>query len=145
MPAKAIFFQRELNGEQRDFCRISVQGIRDVWEGPVRPQDLSRFPDEWDEFKKQQKKPKKKGGNLNDLPGMSEPRRVELELVDIETIEELAAADEVLLRNMGDPYVQLKKIAGLHIDAKPKRSRKPAAEPVEEPADEPADDSPDDS
>ena len=93
MPAKAIFFQRELNGEQRDFCRISVQGIRDVWEGPVRPQDLSRFPDEWDEYKKQQKKPKKKGGKLNDLPGISEPRRVELELADIETIEELAAAD----------------------------------------------------
>ena len=145
MPAKGIFFERELNGQMRDFCRIVVSGVKDVWEGPARPEDLARFPEAWAEFKAGKKKPKKKGGNLSDVPGMSEPRRIELELKGIETIEELAAAEETLLRQMGEPYVQLGKIAQLHMEAKPKRAAKKAAPKVEELADEPADDSTDGS
>jgi predicted RecB family nuclease len=76
---------------------------------------------------------------------MTEPRRIELELADIETIEELAEAEEPKLRQMGEPYVQLKKIAELQMQAKPKRAAKKAAPKVEEVADEPADDSADGS
>jgi len=46
---------------------------------------------------------------------------------------------------MGEPYVQLGKIAQLHMEAKPKRAAKKAAPKVEEVADEPADDSTDGS
>ena len=145
MAAKGIFFERELNGDMCDFCRISVPGVRDVWEGPVRPEDLARFPEQWAEYKAGKKKPKKKGGGLSELPGMTEPRRIELELADIETIEELAEAEEPKLRQMGEPYVQLKKIAELQMQAKPKRAAKKAAPKVEEVADEPADDSADGS
>jgi hypothetical protein len=94
MSEKGIFFERELNGVMKDFCRIEIAGVRDIWEGPARPEDLKRFPDSWAAYKNKKMKPKKKGTPLQDLPGMTEPRRCELELHDIETVEDLASAQE---------------------------------------------------
>ena len=117
MSEKGIFFERELNGEMKDFCRIEIVGVRDVWEGPARPEDLKRFADSWAAYKSKKKKPKKKGTALQDLPGMTEPRRCELELHDIETVEDLASAQEPTLRAIGEPYVELAKIATLQVEA----------------------------
>jgi len=117
MSEKGIFFERELNGQKRDFCRIEIAGVRDIWEGPARPDDLRRFPDEWKAYKGKKKKPRRKGTGLVDLPGMTEPRRTELELHEIETIEALAAAEEATLRGIGEPYVELAKIAKLQVEA----------------------------
>lgn len=123
MSVKPTFFQRELNGEIRDFCRIEIQGVRDVWEGPARPEDISRFAEQWEAYKKKEKRKKTKGTKLSDLPGMTEPRRCELELNDIETVEQLAAADETRLRNIGEPYVELSKIAQLQVEAKQNKKK----------------------
>jgi hypothetical protein len=117
MSEKGIFFERELNGVVKDFCRIEIAGVRDIWEGPARPEDLKRFPDSWAAYKNKKKKPKKKGTPLKDLPGMTEPRRCELELNDIETVEDLASAQETTLRAIGEPYVELAKIATLQVQA----------------------------
>jgi hypothetical protein len=117
MSEKGIFFERELNGVVKDFCRIEIAGVRDIWEGPARPEDLKRFPDSWAAYKNKKKKPKKKGTPLKDLPGMTEPRRCELELHDIETVEDLASAQETTLRAIGEPYVELAKIATLQVEA----------------------------
>ena len=117
MSEKGIFFERELNGVVKDFCRIEIAGVRDVWEGPARPEDLKRFADSWAAYKNKKKKPKKKGTALKDLPGMTEPRRCELELNDIETVEDLASAQETTLRAIGEPYVELAKIATLQVEA----------------------------
>jgi hypothetical protein len=117
MSEKGIFFERELNGVVKDFCRIEIAGVRDIWEGPARPEDLKRFPDSWAAYKNKKKKPKKKGTPLQDLPGMTEPRRCELELNDIETVEDLASAQETTLRAIGEPYVELAKIATLQVQA----------------------------
>ena len=117
MSEKGIFFERELNGVMKDFCRIEIAGVRDVWEGPARPEDIQRFPDSWAVYKNKKKKPKKKGTALQDLPGMTEPRRCELELNDIETVEDLASAQETTLRAIGEPYVELAKIATLQVQA----------------------------
>ena len=117
MGTKGIFFERELNGQTRDFCRIEIAGVRDIWEGPARPEDIQRFTAEWEAFKKKGKRKKPKGSNLADLPGMTEPRRCELELNNIETVEQLAAAEETKLRNIGEPYVELAKIAKLQVQA----------------------------
>jgi hypothetical protein len=117
MSEKGIFFERELNGVVKDFCRIEIAGVRDIWEGPARPEDLKRFPDSWTAYKNKKKKPKKKGTALQDLPGMTEPRRCELELNDIETVEDLASAQETTLRAIGEPYVELAKIATLKVEA----------------------------
>jgi len=121
MSEKGIFFERELNGQKRDFCRIEIAGVRDIWEGPARPEDLQRFPDEWKAYKGKKKKPSTKGTGLAELPGMTEPRRTELELHDIETIEALAAAQETALRGIGEPYVELAKIAKLQVEASKKK------------------------
>jgi predicted RecB family nuclease len=48
---------------------------------------------------------------------MTEPRRCELELNDIETVEDLASAQETTLRAIGEPYVELAKIATLQVEA----------------------------
>jgi hypothetical protein len=117
MSEKGIFFERELNGVVKDFCRIEIAGVRDIWEGPARPEDIQRFPDSWAAYKNKKKKPKKKGTALQDLPGMTEPRRCELELNDIETVEDLASAQETTLRAIGEPYVELAKIATLQVQA----------------------------
>jgi hypothetical protein len=117
MSEKGIFFERELNGVVKDFCRIEIAGVRDIWEGPARPEDIQRFPDSWAAYKNKKKKPKKKGTPLKDLPGMTEPRRCELELHDIETVEDLASAQETTLRAIGEPYVELAKIATLQVEA----------------------------
>jgi hypothetical protein len=45
MSEKGVFFERELNGVMKDFCRIEIAGVRDVWEGPARPEDIQRFPE----------------------------------------------------------------------------------------------------
>ena len=47
MTVKPQFYEREFNGQMKDFVRISVTGNRDIFEAPVRPEDLSRFPEEW--------------------------------------------------------------------------------------------------
>ncbi len=150
MSTKGIFFERELNGQTRDFCRIEIAGVRDIWEGPARPEDILRFPAEWEAFKKKGKRKKPKGSNLADLPGMTEPRRCELELNNIETVEQLAAAEETKLRNIGEPYVELAKIATLQVQAA--KNKKELVDEVvvsaatlkniaKEVTDEPADDS----
>ena len=128
MAVKAVFFEREFNEEMRDFVRISVSGNRDIFEAPVRPEDLSRFPDEWESYKKSKGIKPKKGTALNEIPGMTEPRRVELELAGIETLEELATAKMDDLLKLGQPYVELQKIANLSVSAKktkPKKDEKP--------------------
>ena len=117
MSEKGVFFERELNGVMKDFCRIEIAGVRDVWEGPARPEDIQRFPDSWSAYKNKKKKPKKKGTALQDLPGMTEPRRCELELNDIETDEDIASAQETTRRAIGEPYVELAKIAALQVQA----------------------------
>ena len=122
------FYEREFNGKMRDFVRITIKGMKDIFEAPVRPQDLSRFPEEWEAYKKTKGTKKIVGTSLKELPAMSEPRRVELELVGIESVEDLAKAEVDKLRNLGQPYVELQRIAELTMNAKkpsPKIVHKP--------------------
>jgi len=127
MTVKAQFYEREFNDKLRDFVRISIKGMKDIFEAPVRPQDLTRFPDEWQSYKKSKGIKKIDGTSLKDLPAMSEPRRIELELIGIETIEQLAEAKIDVLRSVGEPYVELQRIAELTVKAKPttKKEHKP--------------------
>ena len=117
------FYEREFNGKIRDFVRITVKGMKDIFEAPVRPQDLSRFPEEWEAYKKTKGIKKQVGTALKELPAMSEPRRIELELIGIESVEDLAKADIEKLRTIGEPYVELQRIAELTINAKPKAKK----------------------
>ena len=122
------FYEREFNGKMRDFVRITIKGMKDIFEAPVRPQDLSRFPEQWEAYKKTKGTKKIVGTSLKELPAMSEPRRVELELVGIESVEDLAKAEVDKLRNLGQPYVELQRIAELTMNAKkpsPKIVHKP--------------------
>ena len=123
MTVKPQFYEREFNGQMKDFVRISVTGNRDIFEAPVRPEDLSRFPEEWENYKKSKGHKKKKGSPLTDIPGMSEPRRVELELAEIETVEDLALAEMEKLLGLGQPYVELQKIAKLSMSAKKQETK----------------------
>ena len=100
------FYEREFNGKIRDFVRITVKGMKDIFEAPVRPQDLSRFPIEWEAYKKTKGNKKQVGTPLKDLPAMSESRRIELELIGIESVEDLANAEIDKLRSIGEPYVE---------------------------------------
>jgi len=123
MSVEPQFYEREFNGKMRDFVRITIKGMKDVFEAPVRPQDISRFPDEWAAYKKTKGIKKQVGTALKELPAMSEPRRIELELIGIESVEDLAKADIEKLRTIGEPYVELQRIAELTINAKPKAKK----------------------
>ena len=123
MTVKPQFYEREFNGQMKDFVRISVTGNRDIFEAPVRPQDISRFPDEWEAYKKTKGIKKQVGTALKELPAMSEPRRIELELIGIESVEDLAKADIEKLRTIGELYVELQRIAELTMNAKPKAKK----------------------
>ena len=123
MSVEPQFYEREFNGKMRDFVRITIKGMKDVFEAPVRPQDISRFPDEWEAYKKAKGIKKQVGTALKELPAMSEPRRIELELIGIESVEDLAKADIEKLRTIGEPYVELQRIAELTINAKPKAKK----------------------
>jgi hypothetical protein len=113
---KVLFYKKMFNGEMRDFVRIPIIESRDVFESPVRPQDIQRFPKEWALYKEKEKKPVS-GTELAKLPGISEDKRIELEVKEIETIESLAKAKVTVLEAMGDVYIQLQEIAKLHIKA----------------------------
>ena len=85
---------------------------------------------------------KQVGTSLKELPAMSEPRRIELELIGIESIEDLAKAEIEKLRGIGEPYVELQRIAELTMNAKkpsPKKVHKPLNIGI---PDEPIDDMP---
>ena len=123
MSVEPQFYEREFNGKMRDFVRITIKGMKDVFEAPVRPQDISRFPEEWEAYKKSKGIKKQVGTALKELPAMSEPRRIELELIGIESVEDLAKADIEKLRTIGEPYVELQRIAELTINAKPKAKK----------------------
>ena len=113
---KVQFYKKMFNGEMRDFVRIPIVESRDVFESTVRPQDIQRFPKEWALYKEKEKKPVV-GTELVKLPGISEDKRVELEVKGIETIEDLAKAKVTELEIMGDVYIQLQEIAKLHMKA----------------------------
>ena len=115
------------NGELRDFARIPVTDTKDILETPVRATDVQRFPKEWAEFKKNENK-KITGTLLNNLPGISEDKKIELELKGIQTIEQLDKAKSAILQSMGDVYVSLQKIAQLHVKANTKSSTKKTQE-----------------
>ena len=115
------------NGEIRDFARIPVTDTKDILETPVRTTDVQRFPKEWAEYKKNENK-KITGTLLNNLPGISEDKKIELELKGIQTIEQLDKAKSAILQSMGDVYVSLQKIAQLHVKANAKSSTKKTQE-----------------
>ena len=121
------FFKKMFNGEIRDFARIPVTDTKDILETPVRATDVQRFPKEWAEFKKNENK-KIAGTLLNNLPGISEDKKIELELKGIQTIEQLDKAKSAILQSMGDVYVSLQKIAQLHVKANSKSSTKKTQE-----------------
>ena len=83
----------------RDFARIPVTDTKDILETPVRATDVQRFPKEWAEFKKNENK-KITGTLLDTLPGISEDKKIELELKGIQTIEQL---DNCLLYTSPSP------------------------------------------
>jgi hypothetical protein len=120
---KVQFYKKMFNGEMRDFARIPVTDTKDILETPVRATDVQRFPKEWAEFKKNENK-KITGTLLNNLPGISEDKKIELELKGIQTIEQLDKAKSAILQSMGDVYVSLQKIAQLHVKANTKSSTK---------------------
>ena len=117
------FFKKMFNGEMRDFARIPVTDTKDILETPVRATDVQRFPKEWAEYKKNENK-KITGTLLNNLPGISEDKKIELELKGIQTIEQLDKAKSAILQSMGDVYVSLQEIAKLHVKANAKNSTK---------------------
>ena len=121
------FFKKMFNGEMRDFARIPVTDTKDILETPVRATDVQRFPKEWAEFKKNENK-KITGTLLNNLPGISEDKKIELELKGIQTIEQLDKAKSAILQSMGDVYVSLQKIAQLHVKANSKSTTKKTQE-----------------
>ena len=124
---KVQFYKKMFNGEIRDFARIPVTDTKDILETPVRTTDVQRFPKEWAEYKKNENK-KITGTLLNNLPGISEDKKIELELKGIQTIEQLDKAKSAILQSMGDVYVSLQKIAQLHVKANSKSSTKKTQE-----------------
>ena len=120
---KVQFYKKMFNGEMRDFARIPVTGTRDMLETPVRATDVQRFPKEWSDYKQNENK-KITGTLMEKLPGISEDKRIELELKGIQTIEQLDKAKTAILQSMGDIYVSLQEIAKLHVKANAKSSTK---------------------
>ena len=120
---KVQFYKKMFNGEMRDFARIPVTGTRDMLETPVRATDVQRFPKEWSDYKQNENK-KITGTLMEKLPGISEDKRIELELKGIQTIEQLDKAKTEILQSMGDVYVSLREIAKLHVKANAKSSTK---------------------
>ena len=120
---KVQFYKKMFNGEMRDFARIPVTDTKDMLETPVRASDVQRFPKEWAEFKQNENK-KITGTLMEKLPGISEDKRIELELKGIQTIEQLDKAKTAILQSMGDVYVSLQEIAKLHVKANTKSSTK---------------------
>ena len=120
---KVQFYKKMFNGEMRDFARIPVTDTKDMLETPVRASDVQRFPKEWAEFKQNENK-KITGTLIEKLPGISEDKRIELELKGIQTIEQLDKAKTAILQSMGDVYVSLQEIAKLHVKANTKSSTK---------------------
>ena len=119
------------NGQMRDFARIPVTGTRDMLETPVRATDVQRFPKEWEDYKKNENK-KITGTLMQKLPGISEDKRIELELKGIQTIEQLDKAKTEVLQSMGDVYISLREIAKLHVKANAKSSTQSSTKKIQE-------------
>ena len=114
MSVEPQFYEREFNGKMRDFVRITIKGMKDVFECPVRPEDLTRFPTEWEAYKKTKGKKKTKGTSLKELPAMSEP------YVELQRIAELQTKSKPKIEKVHKPLNL--GIPDEPIDDMPKRS-----------------------
>ena len=128
---KVQFYKKMFNGQMRDFARIPVTGTRDMLVTPVRATDVQRFPKEWEDYKKNENK-KITGTLMQKLPGISEDKRIELELKGIQTIEQLDKAKTEVLQSMGDVYISLREIAKLHVKANAKSSTQSITKKIQE-------------
>ena len=101
-------------------CHIKAAAAKDVMgkrmDASNGPGLIERFPDAWREF--QENKAPVEGTPLHEIPGMAPERAAAWGIDGIQTVEQFAEVDELVLNRLGAGARDLQKVAKLMLAAK---------------------------
>ncbi len=96
---RAKFFRDD--EANRDMVEIRIIGDPNSLIRKVTPQDVERWPNEWNGYQAGKSELEVKGTPLMDVPGLDKGRAMSLKLQGVRTAEELAGLDEAAAKGLG--------------------------------------------
>ena len=114
---RAKFFKDD-DGQHRDMVEISIIGDPNTLIRKVTPEDVQRFPRDWEAYQAGEAEVVVVGTPLTDVPGIDKGVSLALELKGVRTAEELAALVEAATKGLGMGMTTFAQSARLLLKAK---------------------------
>mgnify|MGYP006421998785 CR=1 FL=1 len=93
------FYKHATKG--KNMVQVEVPGLKESTRRQVRPEDAKRWPAQWAAFMDEQEMPAIEGTPLTEIPGMTPERIVELSVLRLTTVEQIAELSDAGLQNLG--------------------------------------------
>ena len=113
---RAKFFKDDDNSQ--DYVEITIIGDPNTLIRKVKPEDVSRFPREWESYRAGTPEPIVGGTPLTEIPGVDKGLSLALKLKGVRNAEELCALDEAALKGLGMNMITFQKAAKNLVAAK---------------------------
>ncbi len=138
---RATFFKDDVTG--RDMVVVKIIGDTSTSIRKVTPEDIMKFPRDWENYQAGNKEVDVGGTALTEVPGVDRNLALALKLKGVRNAEELAALDEAAAKGLGMGIYTMSRTARLLIAAKrtealdavvqeaPRRGRPPKTEQPE--------------
>lgn len=113
-PVKAKFFK----DGNKDIIEVAVIGDPNIYHGKVTPQDIARFPKEWEAYQAGLDLPQPEGLDLMEIPGMTQQLAQWYKLHGVAVVEQLAEASDIAIQKLGMGSATFRKHAQNLLKAK---------------------------
>lgn len=113
---RATFFKDDALG--RDMVEIKMIGDPNTFIRKVTPEDVLKFPREWEAYQAGAKEVDVGGTPITEVPGVDRNLALALKLKGVRNAEELAALDEAAAKGLGMGIYTMSRTARLLIAAK---------------------------
>lgn len=102
-----------------DYISIGIIGDPNVYKGKVTPEDIRKFPREWEAYQKGRPADEEISGTpITEVPGITKQIAAQYKVNGIRTAEELAALNDMACSRVGLGALSHRKAAQLLIRAK---------------------------
>ncbi len=107
---KVVFYQHPRTAT-KIMIQVTTPGIKEEVRRQVRPSDLMIYKRAWDAFQDGREAPEAEGTSLTEIPGMTQERILQLQMLHITKVEQLAVLEDNALQNLGMSALTLRKSA----------------------------------
>jgi hypothetical protein len=104
---KAKFFKEG----NTDCVEVAIIGDPNIYHGRATPQDVARFPKEWEAYQAGLDLPTPEGTPLTDIPGFTQELERMYKMYGIHVVEQLATASDIAIQKLGIGSVTFRKHA----------------------------------